>query len=44
MDVALPYLGEVGGVESDWRPSEDTNSLEYGIFMTQLQGLMGTEV
>lgn len=43
MEVALPYLGVVGGVETDWRPSEDTNSLEYGIFMTQLQGLMGTD-
>ena len=39
MDVALPYLGDVRGVETIWRPSMITNNLEYGVFETQLQNL-----
>jgi homospermidine synthase len=44
MDVALPYLGHVGGVESDWRPSPGKNTLEYQEFVQILSGLSGTEL
>lgn len=44
MEVALPYLGHVGGVESDWRPMPGKNTLEYQEFVQILTGLSGTEV
>ena len=44
MNVALPYLGEVRGVESNWRPSTVESALDYQVFSVQLNGLSGTEV
>jgi homospermidine synthase len=42
MEVALPYLGKVGGVESEWRPQQG-GFLQYREFTTLQSSVMGTD-